>query len=153
MSTYSFKNVAATLLATGGVAVPLGSTSGAAEEGVTIAMVEDKDTLTIGADGSAMHSLHAGNAAKITVRLLKTSPTNAALSAIYNLQRSSSALWGSNVLVVSDPVRGDVITATGVAFSKQPDLTFAKEGGMCSWEFLAGNIDQVLGIGVPDVNV
>ncbi len=35
-----------------------------------------KNTMTIGADGEVMHSLHADKSGTVTVNLLKTSPTN-----------------------------------------------------------------------------
>jgi hypothetical protein len=36
-------------------------------------MTEAKNTMTVGADGEVMHSLHAGKSGTITVTLLKTS--------------------------------------------------------------------------------
>jgi hypothetical protein len=62
-------------------------------------MTEAKNTMTIGADGEVMHSLHAGKSGTITVTLLKTSPVNKKLSLMYNAQSQSSALWGNNVIV------------------------------------------------------
>jgi hypothetical protein len=56
--------------------IDLGYGSANAEEGITVTMTEAKNTMTIGADGEVMHSLHAGKAGTITVTLLKTSPVN-----------------------------------------------------------------------------
>jgi hypothetical protein len=109
-------------------------------------MTEDKDTLTIGADGSVMHSLHAGQGGRIIVRLLKTSPTNAALSALYVLQTATSALTGLNTITVNDPVRGDNITGSFMAFLRFPNIVYAKEGGMNEWTF-TGIVNQILGDG------
>ncbi len=116
-----------------------------AEEGITIEAVEDKNVMTIGADGAGQHSLIASDARKITLRLLKTSPVNKALMALYDLQSQSSALWGQNVITVTDSGRGDLTLVQGCAFKKAPSLTYAKEGGMMEWEFdgIAGN--SVLG--------
>lgn len=152
MATYSFQSVTATIVGPGG-SIQIGNGSGAAEEGISTAMTEEKNTMTIGADGAVMHSLHAGNSGKITVRLLKTSPVNALLNAMYNFQKAAVAAWGQNLITVTDPSRGDVVTSTLVAFAKQPDLTYSKDGGMNTWEFHAGTIDELLGAGVPDVNV
>lgn len=152
MGTYSFLDVQASISGPGGN-FSIGSSAGVAEEGITVAMIEDKNTMTIGADGEGMNSLHGGNAGSLTLRLLKTSPVNAQLMTMYNSQKASSATWGQNVLVVSDTIRGDVVSATGCSFKKIPDLTYAKEGGMNEWTFDAIRVNEILGTGVPDVNV
>jgi hypothetical protein len=54
-------------------------------------MTEAKNTMTVGADGEVMHSLHGGKSGTITVTLLKTSPVNKKLSLMYNAQSQSSA--------------------------------------------------------------
>lgn len=147
MGTYSFKNVQASLIGPGG-AIQLGQGAGDSEEGITAAMDEDKDTTTTGADGSIMHSLHAGQTGTMTIRLLKTSPTNAQLNQLYQVQQASSALWGQNQLVITDVVRGDVIAGTQMAFVKHPDLVYAKDGNMNEWVF-RGIVNQLLGTGTP----
>jgi len=141
-------DVAATIVGPGG-SFSLGYGSGNAEEGITVEMVEDKNTMTIGADGSVMHSLHAGNGGTVTVRFLKTAPTNAQLSAMYDFQRVSSALWGNNTIVISDPARGDQTSCRNVAFKRQPTVTYAKDGGVQEWAFDCGQIDVLLGDGTP----
>lgn len=151
MSTYSFLSVQCTLSGPGG-SVILGNSAGVAEEGISTEMKEDKNLQTVGADGEIMNSLRASNAGGFTIRLLKTSPSNAILSALYNFQKSSPAVWGQNQLRVSDVYRGDVITGNRIAFRKQPVITYAKDAGMNEWLF-DGNVNELLGAGVPDVNV
>jgi len=141
---YSFTDVMATLTGPGGI-VMLGNGAGTAEEGITIEQIEDKETLTIGADGTPMHSLHAGRHGTVTVRVLKTSPTNAILQAMYDFQQLSSAFWGQNVLVVTHIASGDMASARSVAFRRAPTLTYAKDGGINEWGFNAGLVDRVLG--------
>lgn len=143
-TTYSFLEVAATLAGPGGV-IALGDGAGAAEEGITIEPAGDINTMQIGADGSGQHSLHADKSATITVRLLKTSPTNALLSAMLEFQRASAANHGQNTLVITDTARGDVISARQVAFKKRPSLTYAKEAGVNEWTFDAVLVDPALG--------
>lgn len=75
MSTYSFMDVTATLTGPTG-SIDLGYGSASSEEGIVVAMGGPKNTMTIGADGEVMHSLHADKSGTITVNLLKTSPTN-----------------------------------------------------------------------------
>jgi len=151
MAVYSFLNIRASITGPGG-AFSLGAGSANAEEGITTSYVSEKNTMTIGADGSGMHSLRASNAGKITVRLLKTSPVNAQLSALFRFQKANAALWGQNVIVVSDTQRGDLCTGREVAFTKHPDLTYAVEGGNVEWEFDVVRLDELLGAGIPDVN-
>lgn len=146
MASYSFLDVVASLIGPTGN-INLGSGAANAEEGITTAMIEDRGTMTIGADGSVMHSLHGGKGATLTVRLLKTSPVNALLAAAYNAQTVSSALWGTNLIVIRNPVTGDTISCRQTAFRKVPDLTYAKIGGTNEWTFNVGLMDVQLGSG------
>lgn len=142
--TYSFLDVSATLMGPGG-AIPLGNGAAAAEEGITITPTGPISGMQIGADGKGQHSLYGDKSGKVTVRLLKTSPTNALLSAMYAFQTASGATHGQNTLVINDSSRGDVITCEQAAFAKAPDLTFAKEAGTNDWEFDAIKITRTLG--------
>jgi hypothetical protein len=145
MATYSFMSVQASIVGPGG-AFSLGYGAAVAEEGITIEANAEKDILTIGADGAAMHTLVADDSAKVTVRLLKTSPVNAQLQALYDAQSLSASLWGQNVITVTNPASGDVIACRSVAFAKTPTKTYAKEAGMLEWEFNAGHHNAVLGV-------
>lgn len=144
--TYSFTDVQCTLIGPGGVAV-MGGSSGAAKEGITVSPSEDLGTMQIGAGGEVMHSLHAARPGRATVRLLKTSPVNAVLSAMLAVQAASAALWGKNTLTVSDTARGDIVTCISSAFTKWADLTYAEDGNMNEWSFNVGYISFFLGDG------
>ena len=85
MATYSFMDVTASLSGPTGE-IDLGYGSASSEEGITVAMGGPKNTMTIGADGEVMHSLHADKSGTVTVNLLKTSPTNKKLSLAYNAE-------------------------------------------------------------------
>ena len=141
---YSFMNFVCAINGPGG-SVNLGQGSGAADEGITFAPNGDISTLMMGADGSGQHSLHADKSGKVTVRLLKTSPSNKLLSAMYNVQTASGQSHGQNTISATDTLRGDSITASQVAFTKHPDLTYGKEAGYVDWEFMAVAIDRTLG--------
>lgn len=147
MATYSFLDTNATIAGPGG-AFNLASGAAAAEEGITIEAVEDKNIMSIGADGAGQHSLVASDAATVTVRLLKTSPINAALMAMFELQSSSSALWGSNTITVTNSGSGDFTALQQVAFKKKSTLNYAKEGGMMEWTFDAVKANSILGTGI-----
>ncbi|WP_051870336.1 phage structural protein [Xenorhabdus bovienii] len=128
----------------GGI-VDLGNGAAVSEEGITVAMAEAKNTMTLSADGEVMHSLHAGKSGTITVTLLKTSPANAKLMLMYNAQQFSSATWGNNGILIRNKVSGDTTAARSVAFQKIPDIANAKVGNTVSWVFDCGKIDTILG--------
>lgn len=144
MSTYSFQDVTATLGGPTGL-VDLGYGSAAAEEGITVAAAGDKNTMLIGADGEGMHSLHADKSGQVTVRLLKTSPQNAKLEAMYAAQALLTSAWGQNVITIRNVQSGDITTARSCAFKKKPDLTYAKDGETVEWVFDSIKIDTIRG--------
>ena len=147
MATYSFQDVMGSINGPNGT-ISLGQGSCAADGGISIVRVEDKSTMVIGADGCVMHSLHSGKGANITIRLLKTSPTNALLSTMYKEDTTNSGQHGQNTISIRDLQRNDVITAQQCAFAKFADITYAKEGGECVWQFHAGIVDFDLGSGL-----
>lgn len=147
MGTYSFLDVNAAITGPGG-SISLGSGAAVAEEGIEVEMLEEKDLMTIGADGASMHSLNASKSARVSVRLLKTSPTNAALSQMYAVQAASSAAWGLNVISIKNPVSGDSIIGANAAFTQLPRITYAKNPNMNEWRFNVGNLDTSLGGGL-----
>ncbi|MGG2044116.1 phage structural protein [Burkholderia gladioli] len=144
MGTYSFMDVTATIDGPTGT-FSLGYGEATAEEGIVITRASDKNTMTIGSDGEGMHSLHADKSGQITLRYLKTAPINAKLMAMYDAQSLSSALWGKNLIEVSQTVAGDVITGRSCAFKKAPDLRYAKDGDIVEWQFDVIKIDSLLG--------
>lgn len=148
MAVYAFSN---TYVQLDGpfVNIALGAGAGDAEGGITVTMTEDKNTMTIGADGEAMHSLHSGTSGTVTVRLLKTSPTNAILADVYDRQTSQDGgRWhGQNTIVIRDMERGDHISCSETAFSRMSEITYAKEGGEITWTFHCAKIHFILGRG------
>lgn len=147
MPVYAFADTMCAISGPNG-AFNLGFGTGNTEGGISVAMTEDKNTMTVGADGEVMHSLHSGKSGTVAVRLLKTSPTNAALDTMYTLDTAGGASHGRNTISIRDLSRGDVITCREVAFSRHPDVTYAKEGGEMVWNFHAGKIDFKLGTGL-----
>lgn len=143
-AVYSFLNFQCAITGPGG-SINLGQGSGAAEEGISFDPTSEISTMQIGADGSGQHSLHADLSGKITVRLLKTSPTNKQLSAMYAAQTSNGASHGQNTISGVDTLRGDSITCSQVAFAKAPSLTYGKDAGFLEWEFMAIRIERMLG--------
>src|SRR5665213_1674337 len=145
MSAYSFLNIVAAI-AGPGAAFNLGAGAAVAEEGITIAPNEDKNTMVIGADGKGQHTLVASNGGLVTIRLLKTSPTNGFLQLAYDLQSASSALWGQNLITVADTARNEITTCQSCAFNKKPELVYDKAGPMIEWTFDSLAINSILGL-------
>lgn len=145
--TYSFLSVNATIVGPNGIIV-MGDGSAPAEEGITVEQAEPTNTRVNGADGSWMHSLHAGRPGRITFRFLKNSPTNALLSAMCNADLSNAATHGQNIITITNVLTGDVITGQGCAFSQQPNIGYAKDGVPVEWVFDVGRVTEMLGAGV-----
>ena len=144
MAAYSFRDVSAAIDGPGGT-FQLANGSGAAEEGISWERTDDRNMMQTGADGSGQHSLRATRSGTITVRLLKTSPVNASLTLMFNLQTASSGLWGSNIIRVTQTVSGDIMAARQVAFKKFPNRAHARDAGTLEWTFDALFIDETLG--------
>ena len=149
-STYSFQNIVASITGPNG-SFPLGAGSASAEEGITIEPTADQATMTIGADGSGMYSLHADYSGRFLVRLLLVSPTNALLGAMFEADRSSAAFFGQNLIVLTDIARGDNITGQGCGIIRAPNLVYGREGGMREWTISSILIHRMLGSGVVQV--
>lgn len=143
-TTYSFTSVSASIVGPNG---SFSLSNGNTEGGITFAKSGPKNTKTVGADGQVMNSMHADESGTVTVRLLKTSVTNAMLQAMYDGDRADASNWGQNVIILRDINRGDEETAVGCAFQKFPDVTFDKEGPALEWVFDVARISTVLGSG------
>lgn len=147
MTAYSFLDVLCTIIGPGG-SVSLGQDeAGVADEGISTSFVEDKNTMVTGADGTPMHSLHAGQGGAVHVRLQKTSIINNQLQQMYDYQRLSAAYWGQNTIVISNFVMGDNATCQVCAFKKLPDFNNPKIAGTVEWIFDAGIITEVFNAG------
>jgi hypothetical protein len=149
LATYSFLDVNCAITDDAG-SFNISPGGGIAEEGVTVALEGDKTSIVWGCDGTPMISLHAAQGGTVSIRLQKTSPTNALLSSLYKQTTNSSANCGNSTMTIRNPTRGDTIVCTSCAIKKLPDNVNAKEGGMLDWVFNAGIIDEILGDGNPN---
>lgn len=156
MATYSFINVQLSMTGPGVSALNVGYGAGNAKEGATISMAEDKNAMYTGADGNVMHSLRANRSAMLTVRLVKTSPTNKVLSELYHYQtnpETGGLYHGQNIFTLTDVARGDDYTMSEAAFRKFPDNSWAEDGGIIEWTFDIGKCDPLLGAGIPTLDL
>lgn len=148
-AAYSFLNALAGYSDDLGFLIDLSAGNGIAEEGIVVAFADDKVSITYGADGDFMYSLHAASGGMVTVNVLKTSPLNNALSRLYLATTGSSARTGRGTIAGGDPQRGDSFTAIGCQIRKHPDTRSAKEGGTNEWVFMVGKLSVKLGSGDP----
>jgi hypothetical protein len=81
----------------------------------------------------------------LTVRLLKTSPANAQLMALYQAQQLSSATWGQNVFSLTNAQTGDSVACSGVAFQQRTKLGYKTKAGMNEWKFECISMIETLG--------
>lgn len=141
-STYSFINTEAVFNGPGGSATLSFSLTegGVAEEGISIEQTEEQGVMAIGADGTVQHSLRAATAGKMTVTVMRNNDLNLKLFEAFNIQKSSSALWGKNVITLNDTVSGESYTCSGTAFIKLPANYWKKDAEALQWEFNVGNI-------------
>lgn len=142
--TYSFIDVQASITGPGG-SLDLGYGSGNSKEGITVTRTQDRNNMTVGADGSVMHSLRADKSGTVTLRYIKTSDLNAKLQAMFNVQSLDSSLWGSNLISLTQKASGDKVVCSFCAFSRDPDMTYAEDGDMIEWAFQCGQIDVIRG--------
>lgn len=144
MPTYAFQKVNGTYLGPTGK-IDLAQGAAVAEEGITIEAAGDKNTMTIGADGKGMHSMHADKSGKVTLRYLKTSPTNQKLQLAYDAQQLDPALWGKGVIQIGIADTGESTACLECAFKKKPTIEYKKEGEFIAWEFDTTQIETILG--------
>jgi hypothetical protein len=145
--TYTFLDSIATIVGPGGSFNLAGQGAGSADEGISFDYKEDKGGMTVGPAGDGMHSLFGSRAGECTVMLLKNSPVNALLSAMYAAQQASAAAWGLNVIRCSNTTSNDVLLLTNAAFQKHTPVKYGKEGGSNEWKFQGIYLDIILGSG------
>lgn len=100
--SYSFADVTGTLVGPGGV-VDLGHGSAVGEEGIKISMAAEGGSMTIGVDGCGMHNLNADKSGTVTIEHFETSPVNAKLQAMMNMQSQNAPCGGKTLFPL--PIR------------------------------------------------
>jgi hypothetical protein len=143
MASYALNKVVASITGPGG-SFQLGSGSALGDEGIEVE-TNERSVKQVGADGIGQYSFIADKSGTVTLTLLKTSPVNSQLMAMFNAQTLDSSLWGSNVLTVIDTASGTTVSARACAFNKVPPQKFGKEAGTNQWVFDSLYIDTVIG--------
>jgi len=71
--SYSFLDVQASIYGPGGNVSLAGDEAGVEQGGITVTPAGERSKMTVGADGSVMHSLLGDKSGTVSVKLLKTS--------------------------------------------------------------------------------
>ncbi|MDH3598024.1 MAG: DUF3277 family protein [Candidatus Tectomicrobia bacterium] len=115
---------------------------------ITITHASDAFSSVVGTDGAVARSKTMDNRADIELRLMNTSPTNAALSAIYQADKNSPGGAGVGAFLCVD-LSGTSLYAAGNCWIKRaPDPVFGREANERVWllevdalqDFTGGNL-------------
>jgi len=101
---------------------------------------EDIYALLVGADGEATRSRSNNNSGRVTLTLLSTSPTNSALSALFQLDANTAGATGTGPLLIKDQSGSTVIAAEVAWITKIPTVEFGREGTSREWVFETDNL-------------
>lgn len=143
MATFSFQDVAASIVGSGVVNLGFGSQS--AKEGISVEFNESRNAMYVGADGEVMHSLKSNKSGTVIIRLMRTSDKNAQLQLMANAQFLSSSLHSNNVITITDKGNNEVCVCRDCAFRNPANRTYAEEAGIQEWIFDCGKIDFMTG--------
>lgn len=147
MTTYSFKDL------TGAFAHPLAGTYAfVGQKGlgqISISMSTEKTAHDVAADGSVMVSHIAGDNGSVSIEVQQTSDLHAFLLTWYNLiktaaQNSDVSNWATGAITMRNLVDGSTHIVKGISPSKNPDKTYAAQGGRITWALMAADIQSVV---------
>lgn len=113
-------------------------------ESIAIAMVQDRSSLKVGADGAVVVSAIPGDQANIRIRVWQVSPLHQALLGWYNALVAAQALgdvtdWAASTLTVTNLVNPIGHYCTGVCPVKIPEQIYGMEAQTYEWTLLAAN--------------
>ena len=143
--TYSFKDTTGSLTnpVLGSSPIVFAGEIGAGE--FVIVMDTERTAHETSADSTVMPSYVAGDAGRITIRMLQTSFLHGALLTLYNILKSeadagNSSNWAASQLSLRNIVTQLQHICSGLSFSKIPDYPYAAQGQYVTWTLMACNI-------------
>ena len=101
---------------------------------------EDLYALKVGADGEATRSRNNNNSGRVTLTLLATSPSNAALSSLFNLDLFTPGAVGTGPLLIKDRSGSTIVSAETAWIVKPPAMEFAREASEREWILETDNL-------------
>ena len=112
---------------------------------ITIRWLNDAFASTVGAHGQVARSRTNDNRAEIEITLMQTSPTNAALSAIWLADKNSPGGAGIGGFLVADLNGTSLHTAGNAWIKRSPDVEYANEPGTRVWLLECDNLRDFTG--------
>lgn len=110
---------------------------------LTIDQVEDDAQIYVGADGQGTRSMSNNNAATIELVLAASSPTNALLSALSKVDRTTGK--GVRALLIKDKNGNDLFLAAKAWIQRRPRREWGKQQGARTWTFATHDLDDLDG--------
>ena len=113
---------------------------------VTITYNADAFATVVGARGDVTRSKSSNRTARVTVRLMQTSPSNDLLSTIHNLDLSSPNGAGVFTLAIRDSATGrSVYAAVSAWIVKFPDTNFDATDTPREWVIETDRLESFIG--------
>jgi len=105
----------------------------------------DAATDKMGADGKMALALNADRSGEITIKLMQTSPSNAYLNGLANLQAAGPKRFVPVVITFQDSYRQDMGAGALGYIKKLPDVSRGAGIATQEWTFVVERLDLILG--------
>ena len=112
---------------------------------LTITRASDAFSSTVGTDGEVARSKTNDNRADVELRLMSTSPTNAALSAIHLADRNAPGGAGVGAFLCVDLNGTTLYTAGNCWIKRGPDPVYGREANERVWLLEVDNLQDFTG--------
>jgi hypothetical protein len=112
---------------------------------LTITHEADAFASIVGSDGNVARSKTNDNRATIEIRLMNTSPTNAALSAIYQADKKAPGGAGVGAFLCVDLNGTSLYTGGNAWIRRAPDPVFGREANERVWTLEVDNLIDFTG--------
>lgn len=116
-------------------------------EGSFIEIAQETDDFTdvVGTDGDVTRSKTNDKRATITLKLMSSSPANALLSALNNIDRRAGNGAGVGPLLIKDNQGTSLHTAEKSWIAKPPDVVYDKTATPREWKIRAASLERLDG--------
>lgn len=114
-------------------------------EFVTVEQMADAFASVVGTDGEVARSKTNDRRVKVTFKLLQTSASNAALSALHNLDLNTPNGAGVGTLSITDNFGSTKVNASQAWIVKMPDASLDRTAKDRAWVIECANCDRFEG--------
>jgi len=113
------------------------------DNAIEVTRNQDAFTLMVGADGESARAANPDNSGRVTIRLMQTSASNDALSALHERDRYSNV--GQAPLFIGDATGTTVISAQAAWIVKVSDIVLGAGLNAREWVFETGDLQVFSG--------